>query len=123
LIKIDDSLHGPIIDHADAKVHRLRLDQTPDLTPGQVVSDLTDISHSPRQLLLSKLTDKWCPFPPTKPAVTPELLEQARTEADRLPRGIRLSTVQRRLRVPYAVAVALAERLEEEGRLDPWWRA
>lgn len=33
-----------------------------------MVSDLTAISHSPRQLLLSKLTDKWCPFPPTKPA-------------------------------------------------------
>lgn len=55
--------------------------------------------------------------------VTPELLDHARTEADRLAGCLRLSTLQRRLRVPHAVAIALAERLGEEGRMDPAWRA
>lgn len=55
--------------------------------------------------------------------VTPELLDQARTEADRHPGSLRLSTIQRRLRVPYTVAVALAERLQDEGHIGPQWRA
>ncbi|MFR0367559.1 hypothetical protein [Streptomyces sp. MCC20] len=55
--------------------------------------------------------------------VTPELLDRARAEADRCGRSVPLTLLQRRLRVSFQVAVAIAEQLEAEGRIAPEWRA